>query len=82
VPDDLIGAPVDVIVAIDRRKDVLTVPVNALLAVAEGGFGLEVVDDDGTTEVVPVRTGLFGDGRVEVKGKGIAEGTVVGTAGR
>jgi len=82
VPDDLIGAPVDVIVAIDRRKDVLTVPVNALLAVAEGGFGLEVIDDDGTTEVVPVRTGLFGDGRVEVKGKGIAEGTVVGTAGR
>jgi hypothetical protein len=82
VPDELVGASVDVIVAIDKRKDVLVVPVNALLAVAEGGFGLEVVDGDGTTEIVRVTTGLFGDGKVEVRSKGINDGTVVGTAGR
>jgi peptidoglycan hydrolase-like protein with peptidoglycan-binding domain len=81
-PDELVGAPVEVIVAIDRRADVLLVPVNALLALAEGGYGLEVVRDGGTTKVVRVDTGLFADGKVEVRGAGIAKGTVVGVAGR
>lgn len=79
---DLVGTPVDVIVAIDERADVLLVPVNALLALAEGGYGLEVVRDDGTTKLVRVDTGLFAGGKVEVTGAGIAEGTVVGVAGR
>jgi peptidoglycan hydrolase-like protein with peptidoglycan-binding domain len=79
---EFIGAPVDVIVGIDERTDVLSVPVNALLALAEGGYGLEVVSDDGTTEIIAVDTGLFADGRVEVRGGGIAEGMVVGVAGR
>ncbi|MGY0059841.1 peptidoglycan-binding protein [Streptomyces sp. LZ34] len=61
----------------DTRKDVLTVPVGALLALAEGGFGVEVVHGS-TSEYVPVTTGLFADGRVEISGKGIAEGTKVG----
>jgi hypothetical protein len=81
-PDDLVGTPVDVIVAIDKRADVLLVPVSALLALAEGGYGLEVVRDDGTTKIVRVDTGLFADGKVEVRGAGIAKGTVVGVAGR
>jgi peptidoglycan hydrolase-like protein with peptidoglycan-binding domain len=81
-PDDLVGTPVEVIVAIDRRADVLFVPVSALLALAEGGYGLEVVRGDGTTKVVRVDTGLFAEGKVEVRGAGIAEGTVVGVAGR
>jgi peptidoglycan hydrolase-like protein with peptidoglycan-binding domain len=81
-PDDLVGTPVEAIVAIDERADVLLVPVNALLALAEGGYGLEVMRDDGTTKIVRVDTGLFADGKVEVRGAGIAEGTVVGVAGR
>ncbi len=81
-PDELVGTPVEVVVAIEERADVLLVPVNALLALAEGGYGLEVVRDDGTTKVVRVDTGLFADGKVEVRGAGIAEGTVVGVAGR
>jgi hypothetical protein len=81
-PADLDGAAVDVVAAVDERADVLTVPVNALLALAEGGYGLEVVGDDGTTSIVAVETGLFADARVEVEGAGIAEGTVVGVAGR
>jgi peptidoglycan hydrolase-like protein with peptidoglycan-binding domain len=81
-PDELVGTPVDVIVAIDRRADVLFVPVSALLALAEGGYGLELVRDDGTTKVVRVDTGLFANGKVEVRGAGIAEGTVIGVAGR
>jgi peptidoglycan hydrolase-like protein with peptidoglycan-binding domain/biotin carboxyl carrier protein len=81
-PDELVGTPVEVIVAIDERADVLLVPVSALLALAEGGYGLEVVREDGTTKIVRVDTGLFADGKVEVRGAGIAEGTVVGVAGR
>jgi peptidoglycan hydrolase-like protein with peptidoglycan-binding domain len=81
-PDDLVGAPVEVIVAIEERADVLLVPVNALLALAEGGYGLELVRADGTTKIVRVDTGLFADGKVQVSSPGIAEGTVVGVAGR
>jgi peptidoglycan hydrolase-like protein with peptidoglycan-binding domain len=81
-PDELVGTPVEVIVATDERADVLLVPVSALLALAEGGYGLEIVRGDGTTKIVRVDTGLFADGKVEVRGAGIAAGTVVGIAGR
>jgi peptidoglycan hydrolase-like protein with peptidoglycan-binding domain len=82
VPEEFVGGPVDVVVAIDERTDVLLVPVNALLALTEGGYGLEVVGDDGNTSIVPVETGLFGEGMVEIRSADIAEGTVVGVAGR
>ncbi|MFI9580922.1 efflux RND transporter periplasmic adaptor subunit [Streptomyces sp. NPDC052236] len=59
------------------REGVLTVPVAALLALAEGGFGVEVVKGS-TSSYVPVTTGLFASGRVEISGNGIAEGTTVG----
>ncbi|MFE9191727.1 peptidoglycan-binding protein [Micromonospora sp. NPDC007208] len=70
-------ASVDVTFTADQRADVLTVPVAALMALREGGFGLEVVDG-GESRFVGVRTGLFSGGRVEVTGDGIAEGTTVG----
>ncbi|MEV4946565.1 peptidoglycan-binding protein [Streptomyces sp. NPDC053755] len=54
-------------------KDVLTVPVAALVALAEGGHGLE--SSEGT--FVAVRTGLFADGRVEVSGPSVREGMKV-----
>lgn len=60
----------------DSREGVLTVPVSALLALAEGGYGVEVVRD-GTSTLVAVETGLFADGRVEVSGEGIADGDLV-----
>jgi hypothetical protein len=82
VDESLLGGPAEVAIEVDERADVLTVPVNALLALAEGGHGLEVVNADGSTEIVPVDTGLFADGKVEVTGSGIAAGTVVGVAGR
>ncbi|MDX3226792.1 peptidoglycan-binding domain-containing protein [Streptomyces sp. ME19-01-6] len=70
-------AAVHVDFASETREDVLTVPVGALLALAEGGFGVEVVHGS-TSSYVPVTTGLFADGRVEISGEGIAEGTKVG----
>ncbi|NGN94498.1 peptidoglycan-binding protein [Nocardioides sp. KC13] len=74
------AAAVDVTFTAGERKDVLTVPVAALVALAEGGFGVEVVDGS-TTEYVPVETGLFSGGRVEISGEGVTEGTVVGVPG-
>lgn len=71
------AGPVDVTVEVDRREEVLAVPVGALVALAEGGYGVQVVDGD-RTSYVPVDTGLFAHGLVEVTGDGIAEGTVVG----
>ncbi|GAA1559423.1 peptidoglycan-binding protein [Kribbella hippodromi] len=60
-----------------ERKNVLTVPVSALLALSEGGYGVEVVDGS-TSKVVAVKTGLFAGGRVEVSGAGLTEKTTVG----
>ncbi|GAA4144578.1 peptidoglycan-binding protein [Phytohabitans flavus] len=70
-------APVDVILESDKRENVLTVPLNALVALAEGGYGLQVVEG-GTTRYVAVETGMFAGGKVEVSGDGLAEGMVVG----
>jgi peptidoglycan hydrolase-like protein with peptidoglycan-binding domain len=76
-PGRLREAPVDVTHTGEQRKDVLTVPVAALLALAEGGYGLEVVAD-GTTRYLPVEVGLFADGRAEVRADGLTEGLTVG----
>jgi hypothetical protein len=69
------SAPVDVTLVSEKRDDVIAVPVGALVALAEGGYGVQVVRDD-STSYVAVETGLFADGKVEVTG--IEEGTVVG----
>jgi multidrug efflux pump subunit AcrA (membrane-fusion protein) len=71
------AAVVTVVFSAAQRKDVLTVPVAALVALAEGGYGVEVITG-GTSKFVKVETGLFAGGRVEVTGAGLAEGTVVG----
>jgi multidrug efflux system membrane fusion protein len=76
-PAGLDAAAVTVLFVAAQRENVLTVPVNALLALAEGGYGLQVVDGAGT-RIVAVETGLFADGRVEVSGGGLAEGMKVG----
>lgn len=70
-------ASVDVEFVSSGRENVLSVPIAALLARGEGGFAVEVVSA-GESTIVPVRTGLFADGRVEVSGDGIVEGTLVG----
>ena len=80
-------APVKVFVTTEISENVLYVPVNALLALAEGGYALEIYDGDldgGTfegesgvdTSYVAVEIGVFTDGFVEVKGN-ISEGQTV-----
>ncbi len=70
-------AALEVSFTASKRDNVLTVPVAALLALAEGGYGVQVVQGD-TSRIVAVRTGLFSGGRVEVAGDGLAEGMTVG----
>jgi len=70
-------ASVDVTFTAAEHKDVLTVPVAALVALSEGGYGVEIVDGS-TTHYTKVETGLFANGKVEVTGDGIAEGVTVG----
>jgi peptidoglycan hydrolase-like protein with peptidoglycan-binding domain len=70
-------APVRIEVESERRQGVLSVPVAALLALREGGYGVQVVKGD-TTRIIQVTTGMFSGGRVEVSGTGITEGLKVG----
>ncbi|MFF1818961.1 peptidoglycan-binding protein [Kribbella sp. NPDC058245] len=73
-------APVDVALVSAQKQDVLAVPIAALVALAEGGYGVQVVAGD-KTSYVAVQTGMFANGKVEIPGDGIAAGTVVGVAG-
>ena len=80
-------APVDVFVISEISEDVLFVPVNALIALAEGGYALEIYNGDTEVSVfegisgvdtsyVGVEIGVFTDGFVEVSGN-ISEGMIV-----
>ena len=64
------GTPVEVHVEIEAATNVLAVPVEAVLALAEGGYAVEVAGDGqgGTTRLVGVRLGVFADGMVEIEG--------------
>ncbi|MCX4663571.1 peptidoglycan-binding protein [Streptomyces uncialis] len=69
------SAPVTVRYVSDRKAGVLAVPVAALVALAEGGHGLERAGAEGG--FVAVRTGLFAEGMVEVSGRGVRAGMKV-----
>lgn len=48
-----------------RRSNVLTVPVTALVALAEGGYGVQLRDG----RYVPVTPGMYADSLVEISGR-------------
>jgi multidrug efflux pump subunit AcrA (membrane-fusion protein) len=56
-------APVLVGITTSSAADALVVPVNALLALAGGGYAVEVVDPDGGHRLVAVGLGLFDDAK-------------------
>jgi multidrug efflux pump subunit AcrA (membrane-fusion protein) len=70
-------APVNVNITEQRADDVLAVPVNALLALAGGGYAVQVVTGSGASHLVAVTTGLYSNSMVAVSGPGIAAGTRV-----
>ena len=69
-------SPVDIVVTTESAECVLTVPVTALIALAGGGYAVEVVDGE-TTTLVAVDPGLFADGFVEVESNGLFDGDTV-----
>jgi peptidoglycan hydrolase-like protein with peptidoglycan-binding domain len=71
------GIPVQVSLPTQSASGVLAVPVTALLALAGGGYGVEVVTPSGQHRLTAVRTGLFAGGRVAVSGAGLTAGTRV-----
>jgi hypothetical protein len=52
------------------RRNALTVPTQALLALASGGYALQLPDGP----LLAVRTGIVQDGDIEVSGRGVHEG--------
>lgn len=69
-------APVTVNITDQSVRGVLAVPINALVALAGGGYGIYVLSGQRRT-LLGVRTGLFSDTMVQVSGTGLAPGMSV-----
>lgn len=70
------SASVQVTFTTETRSKVLAVPIEALLALREGGYALQL--ENGT--LVGVTTGLFTKGQVQISGSGVTAGLRVVTA--
>jgi hypothetical protein len=81
-PDDpsavasLTSAPVQVTFDGQTANGVLAVPVTALLALSGGGYALQLQGG----RLIPVQTGMFAQGMVQVSGPGITAGLRVVTS--
>lgn len=80
--DSFVQIPVTLRVVAESLPGAFVVPVSALVALAEGGYALEVVtgtNTDGTdaTTLVAVEPGLFTDGFVSITGDQLTDGLTV-----
>ncbi len=66
-------APVTVNIVSARAHGVLAVPVSALVALAGGGYAVQVVTG-GAAHLAGVHTGLFSSSLVQVSGAGLRAG--------
>ena len=69
-------APVDVEIISDSVSNVMAVPVSALVALAEGGYAVEVQTATGP-QLVAVDPGFYADGLVEVESDSLNVGDMV-----
>jgi peptidoglycan hydrolase-like protein with peptidoglycan-binding domain len=69
-------APVQVTITTSTVPNALVIPVTALLALAGGGYAVEIVPAQGAHQLVPVTVGLFDStqGMVQITGAGLAAG--------
>jgi hypothetical protein len=74
------GTAVQVSLTSQSVANVLAVPIAALLALAGGGYGLEVITPTGHHQLVGVTTGIFTGSQVQVSGPGIKAGMKVAVA--
>jgi hypothetical protein len=72
-------ASVNVTVTTTAAHNALVVPVDALIALASGGYAVEVAEADGVHKLVAVSLGLFddADGLVQITSSGLAVGEKV-----
>jgi hypothetical protein len=72
-------ATVTVTVTTATVNDALVVPVDALLALASGGYAVEVVGTNGSHHLVDVSLGMFddADGLVQITSSGLSAGAKV-----
>ena len=73
---DLDAARVEVKITTETRTAVLVVPVEALVALREGGYAVQLPGG----ELRAVETGMYSRAMVEISGSGITEGLTVVTA--
>ena len=66
-------APVGVNIVSAQARGVLAVPVSALVALAGGGYAVDVVQGS-AVHLVAVQTGLFSQTLVQVSGAGLSAG--------
>jgi hypothetical protein len=71
------GVAVQVSLTTQDARNVLAVPISALLALAEGGYAVEAVQPSGVHRLLAVTTGVFTGTQVQVSGEGIDAGTRV-----
>jgi hypothetical protein len=69
-------APVEVTITTASVNNALVIPVAALVALANGGYAVEVAGAADTRHLVPVTLGLFddADGLVQIHGPGLSAG--------
>jgi hypothetical protein len=70
---DLDSAPVQVKITTESRTGVLVVPVEALIALREGGYAVQLPGG----QLRAVQTGMYAQNKVEVTGAGVTEGLEV-----
>ena len=70
------GAPVTVSVTAEIAENVLAAPIPSLLALLDGGYALEIIEPE-TTRLVPIETGVYSEGWVEVIGINLEPGISV-----
>lgn len=70
---DLDPAPVQVKITTESRTGVLVVPVEALIALREGGYAVQLPGG----RLRAVQTGMYARNKVEVTGAGVTEGLEV-----
>ncbi len=80
--DSFVEIPVTLRAVDQSEPGAFVIPVSALVALAEGGYGVEVVDGtnaDGTnvTHFIGVTPGIFSDGFLSVTGKDLKDGLTV-----
>jgi hypothetical protein len=66
-------APVNVDITTQTASNVLAVPVNALLALQGGGYGVDLVTGS-SSRLVGVTTGLYANNLVQVSGSALRAG--------